>query len=81
MLGLLRMMEEDVGVVRSREDKDRDMDAEREESGILTLASELEWEPSDLIRLIWLIITKRSLDDAGSREGREMVEEGGVGRR
>lgn len=47
MLGLLRMMEEDVGVVRPREDKDRDMDAERQESGILTLASELECEPSD----------------------------------
>lgn len=81
MLGMLRMMEEDVGVARQREDKDRDMDAEREERGILMLPSELEWEPSDLIRLIWLIITKRSLDDAESGEGREMVEEGGVGRR
>lgn len=81
MLGMLRMMEEDVGVARPREDKDRDMDAEREERGILTLASELDWEPNDLIRLIWLIITKRSLDDAGSREGREMVVQGGVGRR
>lgn len=77
MWGLLRMMEEDEGVAGPREERDKDMDEEREGRGILTVAGEFGWEPNDLIRLI---IAKRSLDGGWLRKGREAAEDGGVGR-